>query len=227
MAPSAPTQPSPERATAARHRRLRVLRRGCARTSSGESAASRWRCWRAAVASGSHWSSSSSASLHLCGRSGRASRSMASASGAVAERTSSTSSGLVGAQRASEVGTRRSSRRRVLPTLSASLRSTSSHSSTSQRATRQRAIYQTEEHLGHVVSELRKRRRLFQLLQRRQCPQADVPTGVLEPALDIEECVHFVLTTRAQFRCQYRASTVLRTCARIPTSRAFFLALKK
>merc|ERR1712046_117846 len=100
-------------------------------------------------------------------------------------------------------GTRRSSRRRVLPTLSASLRSTSSHSSTSQRATRQRAIYQTEEHLDHVVSELRKRRRrLFQLLQRRQCPQADVPTGVLEPALDIEECVHFVLTTRAQFLCQ-------------------------
>jgi len=33
-----------------------------------------------------------------------------------------------------------------------------------------------------------------------------------------------ILTTRAQFRCQseYRASTVLRTCARIPTSRAFF-----
>ena len=56
--------------------------------------------------------------------------------------------------------------------------------------------------LDHVVSELRKRRRLFQLLQRRQCPQADVPTGVLEPALDIEECVHFVLTTRAQFLCQ-------------------------
>ena len=38
-----------------------------------------------------------------------------------------------------------------------------------------------------------------------------------------------ILTTRAQFRCQseYRASTVLRTCARIPTSRAFVLALKK
>ena len=37
------------------------------------------------------------------------------------------------------------------------------------------------------------------------------------------------LTTRAQFRCksEYRASTVLRTCARIPRSRALILALKK